>query len=490
MVRDPISTEATVATYDGAPPPLSRGTKLAFGLGAVASGVKTSAFDFFLLLFYSQVIGLDARLVGLAFLITLVFDAISDPIVGYWSDNLRSSWGRRHPFMYAAVIPVTLSFFLLWNPPVDADQMDLFWHVLTFSVIIRTAITFFETPSNALAPDLTPDYNERTALYSLRYFFGWMGGNAMAVMMFFFLFPLFVTDTIPDGRFNREAYALFGIIGSAVIFTTILISALGTHARIIHLKPAPPPRPMTMKRVFGEIFETLAERSFIALFIAAIFGAIASGLASGLGLYFFTYFWGFTEIQTGLIFLGTFVAAFMGLILAPLVTQTIGKKKGAMIVGLIAFLGAPMPIMLRLLDLLPPNGTAFTFWFVFITNIIDIGLIICFQILFNSMVGDLVEQSELKTGRRSEGVFTSSVTFIRKCVQGFGVMAASLVLALAQFPTGGDTTQVSEETLFRLGVYYVPTVLVLWLTMIAVISTYRIDRDTHEENLRKLGVEP
>ncbi len=497
MARDPIFAQENQAnSHDaedslaigpgGTPPPLSRATKLTFGFGAVASGVKTGAFDFFLLLFYSQVIGLDARLVGLALLITLVFDAISDPIVGYWSDNLRSRWGRRHPFMYAAAIPVTLSFFMLWNPPEGASQDMLFWYVLGFSVIIRTAITFYETPSIALMPDLTPDYNERTSLYALRYFFGWTGGNALAVLMFFFLFPLYATETIPDGRFNPDAYELFGIIGSALIFVAILVSCLGTHSRIIHLKPAPPPRRMTLGLVFREIFETLAERSFISLFVAAIFGAIASGLVSGLSLYFFTYFWEFTDVQTGLIFLGTFVAAAIGLILAPVVTRTIGKKRGAMVVGLIGFLGAPMPIMLRLIDVLPPNGTAFTFWFVVITNILDVGLIICFQILFNSMVADLVEQSELKTGRRSEGVFSASVTFIRKSVQGFGVMAASFVLALAQFPTGGDTTQVPDTTIWSLGAYYVPTILFLWLTMIAVISTYQIDRETHEENLRKL----
>ena len=85
--------------------PLSVGTKTAYGFGAVAYGVNNVGFDYFLLLFYSQVIGLDPRLVGVAIIVALVVDAISDPIVGYWSDNLHSRWGRRHPFMFAAAIP-------------------------------------------------------------------------------------------------------------------------------------------------------------------------------------------------------------------------------------------------------------------------------------------------------------------------------------------------------------------------------------------------
>jgi Na+/melibiose symporter-like transporter len=126
------------------------------------------------------------------------------------------------------------------------------------------------------------------------------------------------------------------------------------------------------------------------------------------------------------------------------------------------------------------------FWFVFIAGIIDLGLIICFQILYTSMMADLVEQSELKTGRRSEGVFFSSITFIRKSVQGFGLMLASLVLHWARFPAAAAVDQVSDEAVWRLGAYYVPSILIIWMLMMAVISRYRLDRATHEENVRKL----
>lgn len=146
-----------------------------------------------------------------------------------------------------------------------------------------------------------------------------------------------------------------------------------------------------------------------------------------------------------------------------------------------------MPIILRLVDLLPPNGTLFIFWFVTITNIIDVGLIICFQILFASMLADLVEDSELQTGRRSEGVFIAAETFIDKAVRGIGVMAATTILTLAGFPPGANPEDVSADATWWMGAYYVPIVLALWMTMIAIIATYRIDKTTHEENLRKLA---
>jgi Na+/melibiose symporter-like transporter len=218
-----------------------------------------------------------------------------------------------------------------------------------------------------------------------------------------------------------------------------------------------------------------------------MFGAIAAGMAAALAFYLSTFFWGFTPLQIGLQTIAIFLSAVIGAALAPVVTRTLGKKHGAMIVGLIAFVGAPLPIVLRLADLLPEGPTPFVFWFVLVTGTIDVGLIICFQILAASMMSDLVEQAELKTGRRSEGIFFAASTFINKMVAGLGVMAATFVLTLAQFPAGADPSQVPPDAIWRLGAYYVPSILVLWLSMMAAISTYRLDRAGHEENLRRLA---
>lgn len=462
-------------------------TRLAYGFGAVAYGVKDNGFAYFLLLFYSQVIGVDARLVGLALSIALFVDAFVDPVIGYWSDNLRSRWGRRHPFMYGAAIPIAATYFLLWDPPVGWSHVALFWYLLTLAVSIRIFISLYEIPSTALAPELTGDYDERSTLLSWRSYFGWTGGNAMSVFMFTLLFPMFATAAIPNGQFNREAYEVYGIIASVLIFLSVLISAGGTHNRIPYLKSGPPKRRLTPLIIFREIFETLANRSFIALFVAAIFGAVAAGLSAALAFYFFTYFWHFTTQQSGIITMGVFGSAVIGALLAPLVSRTLGKKKGAIVIGLVAFLGSPLPTVLRLLHILPEDPTPFVFWFVFFATLIDVGLIICFQILSGAMMADLVEQAEIKTGRRSEGVFFAAAAFIRKVVGGLGLITATFVLTMAGLKAGADPTQVSPETVWRLGAFYVPTILSLWLAMLAVMGAYTLSRSGHEENLRTLA---
>ena len=119
-------------------------------------------------------------------------------------------------------------------------------------------------------------------------------------------------------------------------------------------------------------------------------------------------------------------------------------------------------------------------------NVIDLALIIAVQAVSYSMIADLVESNQLRTGRRSEGVYYAAMTFTRKVTQGIGVAAAGVILSLIAFPEGADPDTVSPETLWRLGAFYAPTLLLLWLSALYCVSRYKIDRAGHEENLRRL----
>ena len=108
--------------------------------------------------------------VSLALMIALVFDAFVDPFVGHMSDRTRTKWGRRHPFLYASALPVALFYLLLWNPP-DIDGSLLFAYLLGTAFLVRAALSTYEVPSTALAPELTSDYHERTSVLSFRHLF-------------------------------------------------------------------------------------------------------------------------------------------------------------------------------------------------------------------------------------------------------------------------------------------------------------------------------
>lgn len=454
--------------------------RLAHGIGAAAFGIKNNGFDYFLLLFYGTIVGLEPGLVGLAILIALLFDAISDPLVGYWSDNLRSKWGRRHPFMYASAFPVAFSYFLLWNPP-DWSQSGLFWYLTLTAIMIRTFITFYETPSTSLLPELTKDYDERTSVQSYRQFFGWAGGNLMSVLMFG------VILAGSGGMQQRDGYETYGIVASILIFVAIMISTLGTHHRIPSLsQPNPAGEKYSLKRVITEMVETWAEKSFLALFLTMIFGSVATGLAASLSFILLNYFWGFSEFQLFIWTATVFFSAFFGFIIAPRASRRFGKKNATIYLGIIAFTMAPAPVILRLFDLMPDNGHPMLFPIVVTINIIDLSLIIAIQAVLASMVADLVESNEAKTGRRNEGVYYASITFTRKATQGLGALAAGLILTFIAFPQGAAPELVEEETLWWLGALYAPSVLLLWAVMLYCVSLYKIDRSTHMSNLQKV----
>jgi len=455
--------------------------KLAHGSGAAAFGIKNGGFDYFLLLFYGTVIGLEPGLVGLAILIALVVDAISDPLVGYWSDNFRSRWGRRHPFMYAAALPVALSYFLLWNPP-DWGQTGLFIYLTVLAVLIRTFITFYETPSSALIPELTTDYADRTSLQAYRLLFGWSAGTGMSVVMFGVLL------TGPLGMRDPDAYATYGIIASVLIFATIMMSALGTHSRIPYLhQPVGTGERYSVGRIFREMLQTLSEKSFIALFLATMLFAIASGLSAALAFLMLNYFWGFSEYQIFIWTCSVFISALLGFVLAPWATRRLGKKRATILLGVLAFTIQPMPVLLRLAGLMPENGDPLLFPLVLGVNVIDLALIIAVQVVSFSMIADLVESNELRTGRRSEGVYYAAATFTRKTTQGLGVLAAGLILSFVNFPEGAQPGSVAADTLWNLGALYAPAILAVYLAALLCIARYRIDRNAHEENLRRLA---
>jgi Na+/melibiose symporter-like transporter len=106
-------------------PPLTLSANIFYGVGSVAFGVELTILSSALLLFYNQVVGLPAAWVGAAIMVTLIFDAICDPLIGEWSDHTRSRWGRRHPFMYASAIPAAVAFYFLFDPPLGWPKSDL-----------------------------------------------------------------------------------------------------------------------------------------------------------------------------------------------------------------------------------------------------------------------------------------------------------------------------------------------------------------------------
>ncbi len=467
--------------------PLAGRTKLSFGTGAVAFGVKDTAFGYFLLIYYQQVLGLDASLAGLALAIAIVFDAVTDLGVGYLSDNCKSRWGRRHPFMYLAILPTAVAFYYLWNPVLELSQMGLFVYLTVMAVLVRTCLTLFEIPSSALGAELSYDYDTRTSLMSLRYALGWWGGLILVFCAYaFFLRP---TEEDPAGTLNADGYEMYGLVGALVMMVAMLVSALGTHSRIPHLPKATRGDNEDVDTLLRQIIGSFRNRSFFSVFGARLLGGVAAGMTSNLSIYFTTFFWELTSDQIKYFVMLNLGAVTLASLTVTRLSITHGKKNTALWVALFAIVFAPVPLVLRLMGLFPENESPFLLPILFAHDFIEVFAAVTASILIASMLADIVEDAEVKTGRRNEGLFFAANGFAAKLVSGAGILFAGIVLSLIDFPTQAIPGSVPAETLTHLALAFLPIVLLLRLMSWGALWFYDIDRATHARNLEVVSLD-
>ena len=464
-------------------PPLTLWTNILYGVGSIAFGVHLTVLTSALLLFYNQVVGLPAAWVGAAMALTLIFDAICDPLIGEWSDHTRSRWGRRHPFMYASAIPAAVSFYFLFDPPLGWTKGHLLIYMAVMLMTVRVLLSLYEIPSAALGPELTLDYDKRTSLMGSRFFFGTLGGAGISVLAL----QVFLRKdaTHPLGLLSRVGYRETALAAAIVIFLSIIISCVGTQRFIGSLVHAPRV-PGTWREKFRELSGTLTNRSFLALTISGVIGAVSMGLRQGLDFYLSAYFFELTPAQMSYLAAAALFAAFAGVGLAPAVSRRFGKKWSMIGVFFASLFASVAPITMRLIGILPANGTGALFAIVFVFSFLAATLGLSGFIIVSSMMADVVEDAAVSTGQRSEGLLFAANGLISKCVTGLGTFLAGLMLAWISFPQHATPGQVDPATLRHLGMVFVPIVTVFSAIAIAVLMFYDIDRSTHERNVERL----
>ncbi|WP_137897169.1 MFS transporter [Sphingomonas sp. 2SG] len=460
-------------------------TLVFYGLGACSTGIKMRALSSFLLIYYNQVLGLRPTTVALAISIITVFDAIVDPITGYISDNTRSRLGRRHPFMYASALPIGLSFLMLWNPPAWMSSDGLFFYLLGCLMALRLFDTFFELPSIALAPELVAEYHRRTLIVSMRIFFRTFAGALFTIAAFqIFLSPEH------GGVTDRSGYLSFAIAGSTAMVVSILLSSAATQRYIPWLrKPAPSAGRSGGGggRFFRDVLGLFKEPAARVMLGAGMLVAVVSGARTGLDLYFGLYFWGLAQGQLAVLASLTAVATLVGAVILQPIAKRMDKRSGLITIYTLAMITGALPILLRLFNLLPANGRPALFTILAVEIVIQGVLYVMSASIMNSMLSDVVEELEVKTGKRSEGLLFSADAFFSKAVSGLGVLISGGVLWLVAFPSKAAPGSVPMDTLWRLGAVYLLVSLLLMIVVLLLIRRFPIDRARHDRNLELIA---
>ena len=461
--------------------------KLTYGIGQIAEGLKNTSFGLLVLFYYNQVLEVPGTLCGLALGIALIFDAATDPLAGSLSDNWKSKLGRRHPFMYASAIPLAICFYLLFTPP-DLGEFGLFIWLVSFAILTRAAMTLYHVPHIALGAELTENFEERTVVVSFRTAFGTFGGFIALALAFLVFFT--ATEEFSNGQLNAAAYSPFALTLAIGMILTIWISAYGTRSEIPNLPPAPEhPESLSIKRVFAEAKLALENRSFRWLFIGVVIVFLMVGVDTALNLYMNTYFWELTSRQIFFYSIATPIGVIIGTFFTRWIHSKWDKKPGV-VFGTSWWAACQIiPVVLRLLDLFPENGTMALFVTLTVVKFLQGVGVVQALVSFNSMVADIADQHELQTGKRQEGIFFGAVSFSNKSASGLGTLAAGVALDLIRWPTGVDIRSAADippETLLYLGLLFGPIVSGFAVVSIWCYAHYDLTREKHQEILRQL----
>jgi len=423
--------------------------RIGYGIGGGIFSIKEAAYAVFVLLFYTQVLGLSGAWTGVALFIAVIFDCLSDPVIGAWSDKLRSRWGRRHPFMLAGCLPMGLGFIGLFTPPdaIVADQLLLATWLLFWSVWIRTLLSVFAIPHLAMSAEMSRDYRERSAILGTRLF---VVGLTTVLIPAAALTFLFNESGGVDGRFEQGNYPIYGIVSCVLIWTVGLLCIWSTRE---YARPNPQtadePREHRGLGVFLRDFAlTLRNRNFRNLVAFELSANLSYGILITLLMMTNVYYWELSAEQIALILAGPSI---LGVSAAMPAMSWIGRRlaKHAIVqlCCVLLMLDAIWVYALRFWGWLPENGDPLIFQLLFVQMLLWMFLFILRGIASQSLTADIADEHDLEQGRRQEGAFFAASAFAGKIATGLGPLYGGLVLDLVNLNQGMLPGTVNQDTL-------------------------------------------
>jgi Na+/melibiose symporter-like transporter len=450
-------------------------TKLGFGVGSIGESAITIAFTTWNVLFYQNVLGLPGKLAGAAGFIALLVDAVFDPIVGSFSDNVRTRLGRRHPFLYAAPIPLALCFALIYMPPAGLSQMQLFAWLTVFAILQRQAMTLYQVPHLSLGAELSDDYRERSIVMSYNTVFAVVGGTSAAIYGWSRIRGA-------GGPAVADGYMSMAISVSLFAATAIFLSAVTTHDRIPYLRRPHHDAPrFGLMQLVRDVKVCFGNYNYRVMLLGLLLLSITTGTREVLQPYTGLFFWQLDERALGGLAIAAVPAFFVGFFLTVRLHDKLDKRKTIIVAMCIIMAAATLPVPMGLVGLMPAKSTfalfLALFGFVF-TFFLGVAIL---MITLLSAIADIVDEHELNTGSRQEGIFFASRTFFMKMTTALGIGVSGLVIDFVGFPTGAKPGHVPEHIVNKLALFEGPGMTIFAILATVCYSRYRIDRERHRE---------
>jgi glycoside/pentoside/hexuronide:cation symporter, GPH family len=432
----------------------------------------------FIFFYYTAVLGLSGSLVGAALAISMCVDAAADPLIGSFSDGVRSKLGRRLPLMLLAAPLTMLTMGLLFAPPSNLSPFLLFGWLTLMKMGVRGFASMYNIPYFALGGEMSDDYVERSRIVSYRL----LSGILVSVLVTALAYSVFFTSA-EGGLQNAERYPLFGWSIAVLVLAGGLICCLGVWRYAAALpQPLTPAEPM-LRRLPAEMLEILRNKTFLVLFLSLFLFASAAGMHQALNNHTYVFVWKLKPETIQLITYTYLAGILVGVPLTPALLKVLEKKTVAAIGFATACLGWLILPGLRGLGLFTPTGAEALPWLLGLSLVFGIGSGLVF-IAFPAMMADAADEHEHTHNSRREGLFFSGLGFAGKAAGGMGLLVGGLALDFLHFPrdVGRQAHAVISEDVLRhltLAWGWIPAVLVAIGAV--VFASYGISRARQEE---------
>ena len=452
-------------------------TKLAYGAGDLGPAITANIMAFFLLVFFTNVAGIRPGLAGTILLIGKIWDAVNDPIVGVMSDRTVSRWGRRLPWLLYGAIPFGIFYFLQWIlPRFSADPVangwGLFWYYVAIGILFNVFYTVVNLPYTTLTAELTQDYNERTSLTSFRFAFS-IGGSILSSIL-----ALVIFSHVAD---PRQQYLVLGAVCAVLSVLPLYWCVWGIRDRVVSVESQ-----RRETQVLSESLPFLQQLRIVFnnrpfLYVTGIY------LCSWLGVqvtaaiipYFVVNCMGLENKDFTTVIIAVQVTALVMLFVWSYISGRLGKKA-------VYFMGMILWIIAQAgLFFLQPGQVGLMY---VLAVMAGFGVSTAYLIPW-SMMPDVIELDELKTGQRREGIFYGFMVLLQKFGLALGLFLVGIALEWSGFKetiAGQATPEQPASALLAIRVAIGPLPTLCLIIGLVLAYFYPITREVHAEILLKI----
>jgi oligogalacturonide transporter len=429
-------------------------TLVAYGLGDMYGGGAFMIVGLLFLFYLTEVVGLSPALAGMVFGIGKVWDAVSDPLMGYLSDRTRSRYGRRRVYFLAGIVPIAVSFIILWLPLKTESQALLFLYYSFAYVVFATVFTMVMIPYSALAAELSPDYQVRNRLSGARLLFSGFSSLLAATV------PKIIIDS-SNGP-PSAGYVTMSIVFGIFFALPWLITFFGTWEDDHTMEES---YAENFLKEFLSIFKNRSFRIHIMMYVCA-YSAIDFLMA--LFTYYLTYYLRRDGIYS--IAMGTLMLVQLIMIAVYVKISNTKGKRFAYQMGMTIWFVA-MFFTLALTSTTPLALICL------VCAVIGSGTAAAVYIPY-SILPNVIDVDELMTGRQRSGVYSGALTLMRKLVQGALVMPIiGFFLQLVGFVSNAEQT---PQVLTRFFIFFIggPALLIAAGIIIAFFFHLNVKNST------------